>query len=1257
MAIVHQATLHPDKVTMVSRWIGDQRWYTGKGRTPELRKVGAFRFDDPAGEVGIETLFLVDEAGRDPVVYQVPLTYRHAPLEGLADHAFLGTMEHSVLGTRYVYDACHDPVYATELLRTIVNGATEAERSDGLVEGTCGGSGIVGAVPRQYDVAMRSPQVLIGEQSNTSIIGRLIVDGEEHDIITKVFRVVHEGRNADVEVQGSLTAAGSDRVPELVGWLSGSWQDSGAGQCGGDLAFAQRFFPDAQDGWRQAVSAAESGKDFSAQAHALGVATAEIHAQLATFLPTAAPQPERIRAIAAELRARFATAADADPTLASHQEEAEAIYTELENANWPTLQRIHGDLHLGQALDTKETGWVLIDFEGEPLRAPGDRAAPDAPARDIAGLLRSFDYAAGSIAAHGPTDTAAWSSGARAAFLAGYSESSGLDVQGQAALLRAYELDKAAYELVYETRNRPDWVEIPRTALTRLLSDDPYGDNAAGPDHSTEGDDVRIPLPGRAQPREEKPIAELPKNSNSSGPQPVSLDRSEADLVLRGLHRGPHSVLGVHPGEAGTTVRVLRPLAASVSLDLGESGRVDLQHEYEGIWSGVVPGTDIPDYRVVTTYEDGVEHIVDDPYRFLPTMGEVDLHLIGEGRHEQLWTVLGAHMRTYPSVLGEVRGTSFAVWAPHARAIQVIGDFNRWDGGGHSLRVLGSSGVWELFVPGVEPGSAYKFNILCADGVWRQKADPMARQAQVAPQTASVVTDSAYDWNDEDWLSQRAQQDPAKRPMSTYEVHLGSWRQGHSYADLAEHLVNYVQDLGFTHVELMPVMDHPYPPSWGYHVTSYYAPNSRFGDPDGFRYLVDTLHQNGIGVILDWVPGHFATDPWALARFDGTPLYEHPDPRRGWHPEWGSYIFDFGRPHVRNFLVANALYWMEEFHIDGLRIDGVASMLYLDYAREGGEWLPNQHGGKENLEAVQLLQETNATAYKRIPGIVTIAEESTSWPGVTSPTSEGGLGFGMKWNMGWMHDSLDYLAEEPINRQWHHHKVTFGLTYAFSEKFVLPISHDEVVHGKGSLLRKMPGNRWQQLANLRAYLGFMWSHPGKQLLFMGCEFGQEAEWADGRSLDWWLLDQPAHWGVHALTKDLNRIYREHPALWELDHSSEGFTWLDADDAAGNTYAFVRQASGEDADAIVAVVNLSGSERADLPIGFPRAGRWVEVLNTDAEHYGGSGVGNLGAVEATAQEHQGQPAAATVTVGPLSTVWFAWGGEPIEDTAATKEAQL
>jgi len=690
------------------------------------------------------------------------------------------------------------------------------------------------------------------------------------------------------------------------------------------------------------------------------------------------------------------------------------------------------------------------------------------------------------------------------------------------------------------------------------------------------------------------------------------------------------------------TVRTLKPLADKVAIQLADGSVTTLNHAFEGVWVGVLPTPEVPDYRIQVAYSDGIVHLHDDPYRFLPTLGEVDLHLIGEGRHEELWNVLGAHVREYEGPMGPVRGTSFAVWAPNARSIRIVGDFNRWDAAAHPMRSLGSTGVWELFVPDVAEGNRYKFEILGSDGSRRSKADPMARATEKPPATASMVTATAYTWQDSDWMARRAATNPHNGPMSVYEVHLGSWRQGESYRDLAEHLVNYVKDLGFTHIELMPVMEHPYGPSWGYQVTSYYAPTSRFGSPDDFRYLVDTLHSNGIGVLLDWVPAHFPKDAFALARFDGQALYEHPDPRRGNHPDWGTHVFDFGRPPVRNFLVANAVYWLEEFHIDGLRVDAVASMLYLDYSREAGEWEPNVFGGRENLEAVQLVQEANATVYKRVPGAITIAEESTSWPGVTRPTHLGGLGFGLKWNMGWMHDSLGYMANEPIHRQYHHHQVTFSMMYAWSENFVLPVSHDEVVHGKGSLLRKMPGDRWQQLANVRAYLAYMWSHPGKQLVFMGSEFAQESEWADGRSLDWWLLDQPAHYGVHALVKDLNRLYRSHPAMWALDHVAEGFQWIDANDAAGNTFSFLRFGpAGPDGvrPTVASIVNFSGGPHYAYRLGLPHGGQWNEILNTDAEGYGGSGVGNLGSVQAESLPWHGQPYSALITVPPLGAVWL------------------
>jgi 1,4-alpha-glucan branching enzyme len=729
-------------------------------------------------------------------------------------------------------------------------------------------------------------------------------------------------------------------------------------------------------------------------------------------------------------------------------------------------------------------------------------------------------------------------------------------------------------------------------------------------------------------------------------PEVLSVPTSELTQVVRGEHGNPHGVLGPHPHDGGVTVRVLKPLASRVAVrwagPAGAVEEVELAHEHEGIWTGVLPLADVPDYRVVVNYGPD-ELLIDDPYRFLPTLGEMDLHLINEGRHEQLWEVLGARVHHYPGALGPVTGTSFAVWAPSARGIRVKADFNSWDGREHPMRQLGTSGVWELFVPDVGTGTAYKYVILGTDGEWREKADPMAVWAEKPADTASKVFETSYEWGDAEWMTARTSRQPVAEPMSIYEMHLASWKKHHvgrfwSWEELADELPAYVSDLGYTHVELMPVMQHPFGGSWGYHVTSYFAPDSRFGDPDGFRLLVDRLHQAGVGVILDWVPGHFATDEWALARFDGTPLYEDPNPQRGWHKEWGSHIFNFGRREVRNFLYANALYWLEEFHADGLRVDGVASMLYLDYAREEGEWTPNIHGGHENLEAVQFLQEMNATVYKRVPGVTTIAEESTSWPGVTRPTSADGLGFGFKWNMGWMHDSLGYLARDPAYRAYHHGELTFSLVYAFSENYVLPLSHDEVVHGKGSLLRKMPGDRWQQLANLRAYLGFMWAHPGKQLTFMGIELGQESEWAESRELDWWLLDHPEHRGVQSLVRDLNSAYVASPALWSLDHDPAGFQWIDANDAGRNLFSFVRRGAG-DAPDLVCVANFAAVPHDDYKLGLPSEGTWDEVVNTDAEAYAGSGVGNLGSVTAVAGEWSGQPAHATIVVPPLATVWF------------------
>jgi 1,4-alpha-glucan branching enzyme len=624
-----------------------------------------------------------------------------------------------------------------------------------------------------------------------------------------------------------------------------------------------------------------------------------------------------------------------------------------------------------------------------------------------------------------------------------------------------------------------------------------------------------------------------------------------------------------------------------------------------------------------------------------PTLGEVDLHLFNEGRHLELHHHLGAHV----SVIDGRPGTTFSVWAPSASGVSVVGDFNEWQEGRHPMRPLESSGVWAVHVPGVAEGERYKFALRTQTGTLLLKADPMAFEVEVAPNTDSIVHRCRYEWRDGAWIEQRAASERWQEPMSVYEVHLGSWRRDPDrpheelgYLELADQLAAYVTDMGFTHVELLPVMAHPFAGSWGYQVTSYFAPCPRWGSPDDFRAFVDRLHRAGVGVLLDWVPAHFPRDDWALARFDGTALYEHADPRRGAHPDWGTLVFNVTRHEVRNFLLANALFWTGDMHADGIRVDAVASMLYLDYSRKEGEWIPNRFGGREDLDAVDFFKELNTDLHARQPGTASIAEESTAWPGVSRPTYLGGLGFGFKWNMGWMHDTLRYLAHDPIHRRYHHHTLTFSLVYAFSENYVLPLSHDEVVHGKGSLLNKMPGDRWQRFANLRSLYGYMWAHPGKQLLFMGGEFAQEREWNHDRSLDWHHLDDADHAGVQRLVRDLNHRYRERPALWRLDHDPEGFAWIESADADGNVIAFARSGTTPD-DVLVCVCNFSPVAKHDYRLGLPRGGDWREVLNTDSAHYGGSDVGNLGAVQAEASGSHGLAWSAALTLPPLGVIWL------------------
>ncbi|WP_454119027.1 1,4-alpha-glucan branching protein GlgB [Microbacterium lacticum] len=699
------------------------------------------------------------------------------------------------------------------------------------------------------------------------------------------------------------------------------------------------------------------------------------------------------------------------------------------------------------------------------------------------------------------------------------------------------------------------------------------------------------------------------------------------DAVSAGAYHAPHDVLGPHPLADGSwAIRARRPMAKTVTAITADGGEVPLQHVRGGVWEGRTPSQPAA-YELVATYDGGPDFRGDDPYRHLPTLGEVDQYLIGEGRHEQLWNVLGAHVRHFTGVTG----VSFAVWAPHARAVRVVGDFNGWDGAAHAMRSLGSTGVWELFVPGLGAGTVYKYEILTPHGDWILKADPLAQAAEVPPATASVVTESSYTWGDGDWMAARARRSPTDQPMSTYELHLGSWRPGLGYRDAAQPLIDYLTEVGYTHVEFLPLAEHPFGGSWGYQVSGYYAPTSRFGTPDDLRYLIDRLHQAGFGVIMDWVPGHFPKDAFALARFDGEPLYEHPDPRRGEHKDWGTLIFDYGRNEVRNFLVANALYWLEEFHVDGLRVDAVASMLYLDYSRNDGEWEPNIYGGRENLEAIRFLQEVNGTAYKRYPGIAMIAEESTSYPGVTAPTSEGGLGFGFKWNMGWMNDTLVYFQRDPMYRAHHEGELSFSFVYAFSERFVLPISHDEVVHGKGTLFTRMPGDHWQKLANVRAFLAYMWGHPGKQLLFMGQDFGQLSEWSESRGLDWWMLDQPPHRQLLEFVGAMNRVYREHAPLWARDSDGAAFQRLGAPTWNPNVIAFSRV--DHHGNTVAVVCNFSGTPIHDFTLDLPAGGEWTELLNSDAVQYGGSGVGNLGAV------HADENGRATFVLPPLGVLWL------------------
>ena len=717
--------------------------------------------------------------------------------------------------------------------------------------------------------------------------------------------------------------------------------------------------------------------------------------------------------------------------------------------------------------------------------------------------------------------------------------------------------------------------------------------------------------------------------------------------LVESRHGDPFAILGPHDVGGRRIVRVWMPGAAEVQArPSGDAGAQPVtlhpHPQAPGLFEAEIAHTGR--YELLLRWPDGSEQRTADPYAFGPILGDLDLHLIAEGRHLRLGDALGSHVAR----IDGVDGVRFAVWAPNAARVAVVGDFNGWDGRRHGMRLRPDAGIWEIFIPGVGPGARYKYQLLAADGTLLPlKADPVARASEAPPLTASVVPAAdVFSWSDDDWMAERAQRDPFASPMSIYEVHAASWMHGDDggaldWDALADRLVPYVASMGFTHVELLPITEHPFGGSWGYQPLGLFTPTGRHGAPEGFARFVDRCHREGIGVLLDWVPAHFPSDAHGLARFDGTALYEHADPREGFHKDWNTLIYNHGRNEVSGFLVASALEWLQRYHVDGLRVDAVASMLYRDYSREPGEWIPNVHGGRENYESVAFLRRLNEVVAAQCPGALVIAEESTAWPGVSAPVSQGGLGFSHKWNMGWMHDTLAYMAEDPLYRRYHHDRMTFGMVYAYSERFVLPVSHDEVVHGKGSLLGKMPGDRWQKLANLRAYLAFMWAHPGKKLLFMGCEIAQDGEWNHDGQVDWHLLDEPPHRGVQQLVRDLNSLHASRPALHARDADPGGFEWLVGDDAANSVFAFLRRGHGDDVPVLV-VLNLTPLRHAAYTVGVPAGGYWRELLNTDAATYGGSGAGNLGGVHAEAQPAHGQPFRLSVALPPLSALFFAPG---------------
>ncbi|MBP6602137.1 MAG: 1,4-alpha-glucan branching protein GlgB [Verrucomicrobiales bacterium] len=728
--------------------------------------------------------------------------------------------------------------------------------------------------------------------------------------------------------------------------------------------------------------------------------------------------------------------------------------------------------------------------------------------------------------------------------------------------------------------------------------------------------------------------------------QPSTSSPSQISSILDASHGNPFGFLGLHlnPAGAGMVLRVFRPHTSYAKVTLGNGEVLEMTRIHrDGFYETIFPDCkEAFDYRLTFQFGDVVTGPLRDPYSFGPVLGEQDVYFLGEGTHRRLWKTMGAHPRQFDGI----EGIAFTVWAPNAHRVSVVGDFNGWDGRVHPMR--NHNGVWEIFLPHLVPGDHYKFEIIGAEGHLAVKSDPFAFFSQHGPQTASIIYDlNRYVWNDSNWMQKRAKANPYASAMSIYEVHLGSWKRRYedgnrflSYLEFADELIDYVSDMGYTHIELMPVAEFPFDGSWGYQGCGYFAPTSRFGTPDEFRQFVDRCHQRNIGVIVDWVPAHFPKDAHGLARFDGTALYEHADPKQGEHADWGTLIFNFGRNEVRNFLISNAMFWLQEFHIDGLRVDAVASMLYLDYSREAGQWIPNQYGGRENIEAIEFVKQLNQICYEENPGIMTLAEESTAFPGVSRPVDSGGLGFGFKWNMGWMNDSLRYMSHEPIHRKYHHGSATFSMIYAYQENYILVLSHDEVVHGKGSIIQKMPGDRWQQMANARFFLAWMFSHPGKKLLFQGIDFGQTEEWNYSQSLPWHLLEYPEHSGFQRLVRDLNRLYVSEPALHELDHEPGGFEWIDHNDAKHSLFSFIRRSSRN--EIIVVVINATPVPRSGYRLGVPEGGYYEEILNSDSGLYGGSNVGAAGGIAAQEQEAHGRSQSIQIEIPPLATVFFKRG---------------